>query len=88
MTQQPPTPPGYPPQQAPGPKTSSRAVAMNAALDDMHLDAVRDAGRTVLFFACAAGLRTRRAAALPPDRMPYTGGVQISLGAILIGFVA
>ena len=27
MTQQPPTPPGYPPQQAPGPKTSGLAIA-------------------------------------------------------------
>lgn len=58
----------------PSETAAGRAVAMNAALDDMHLDAVRDAGRTVLFFACAPGAPPAGGPELLPPEPRYRGG--------------
>jgi len=58
----------------PSDPAAGRAVAMNAALDDMRLDAVRDAGRTVLFFACAPGAPPAGGPELLPPEPRYRGG--------------
>jgi hypothetical protein len=58
----------------PSDTAAGRAVAMNAALDDMHLDAVRDASRTVMFFACAPGAPPAGGPELLPPEPRYRGG--------------
>ena len=58
----------------PSDTAAGRAVAMNAALADMHLDALRDAGRTVMFFACAPGAPPAGGLELLPLEPRYRGG--------------
>jgi len=63
---------------APSEPEAGRAVAMNAALGRLPIDAVPSATRTVLFFECRPGAPPAGGPDLLPPEPRYTGGYVIA----------
>ncbi|MFO8012329.1 MAG: DUF4190 domain-containing protein [Phycisphaerae bacterium] len=64
--------------EAPGDPDAGRAVAMNAAVGGLPVDAVRQPARTVLFFECAPGSPPAGGMDLLPPEPRYPGGYVIA----------
>ena len=84
MTQQPPTPPGYPPQQAPGPKTSGLAVAsLICGIAGLYTCGV--GGLVGLVLGIVAMGRIKRSGGELEGRGLAVAGLVVSIIAIVLG---